>query len=107
MQRFNREIDVHVLTSDSEAFGNVLIEACSMRLPCSSTAVDGVPEILRCGTGLLIRTGSVKAGEGYGDNAFLRDKRGICQPWGSGSRAFFTDGVSQQYDALYRKMLGF
>ena len=50
-----RESDVLVMTSEAEGTPNVLLEAMASALPVVSTAVGGVPEIIRDGrNGFLV-----------------------------------------------------
>jgi glycosyltransferase involved in cell wall biosynthesis len=57
-----RQSTVFVLTSDHEGTPNVLLEAMAMGLPVVTTAVGGVPDIVKDGeTGLLIPRDDLKA----------------------------------------------
>lgn len=107
MPRFLREIDVMVLTSDSEGLGNVLIEACAMRVPSIATAVGGVPEILQNGAGMLINPGSPAALVEAMKCMLSPDVRAsYAKHTRAVAEAFSIDAVSRQYATLYRELLG-
>lgn len=48
------EADVFILPSDYDTFGLVLLEAMQFGVPCISTTVGGIPDVLGEGRGLLI-----------------------------------------------------
>ncbi len=55
-------LDVFVLTSVSEGFPFVILEAMALERPVVATAVNGVPEIVEAGvTGLLVERGNADA----------------------------------------------
>lgn len=107
MQRFLREIDVMVLSSDSEAFPLVLLEACAMNVPCIATAVGGVPEILEHGCGILIERGSVetlvRAMESM-MNASTRQQ--YANKGRETAERFSLSRIAAEYAALYDELLG-
>jgi len=59
--RILAEHDLFVLPSRSEAFPNALIEAMATALPVVATDVGGIPEVVRPGSGLLVRPDDERA----------------------------------------------
>lgn len=53
--------DAFILTSRSEAFGNVFAEAMSCGLPVIGTDVGGIPDLVTNENGMLIRPGDIDA----------------------------------------------
>lgn len=106
MPRFLREIDVMVLSSASEGFGNTLIEACATGVPCVATAVGGVPEILQNGAGILVEPGSSRALV-EAMKCMLRPevRAGYAEQTRAVAEHYSIDAVSKQYDVLYRGLL--
>lgn len=73
--------DVSLLTSKTEGFPNVLLEAMQARRAVIATAVGGVPDVVTDGeTGLLIREGDrealVLAVQALRDDSVLRERLG-------------------------------
>jgi glycosyltransferase involved in cell wall biosynthesis len=59
-------LDLHVLLSNDEGFGRVVVEAAAVRIPTIASNVGGIPELIRHGeTGYLV--GESRAAD---DNAF-------------------------------------
>jgi glycosyltransferase involved in cell wall biosynthesis len=57
-----RDLDIVALTSHTEGFPNIVLEALCMEKPVVATSVGGVPEIIEDGvTGLLVPPGSPRA----------------------------------------------
>lgn len=60
--KFMQSIDICVVPSRSEGFGLTLIEAMSMGVPCISSDIDGLSELIRLiGIGDLFETGNSEA----------------------------------------------
>jgi len=57
-----RQADIFVLPSFAEGIPVALMEAMAMEVPCISTAITGIPELIRSGTdGVLVQPGDVDA----------------------------------------------
>lgn len=99
-------LDLFVLSSENEANPNALLEAMSCALPCVSTAVGSVPELLdggRCG--LLVRPGDEIA-LADGMRRIIED-HGFREALGRAARRRVCERYSQArmfdaYEALYR-----
>ncbi len=62
MGRFYAGLDMRVLTSQREGFGQVLVEAMALGVPVVAAAVGGVPEAIEDGvSGYLVPTGDAAA----------------------------------------------
>src|SRR5699024_11157767 len=59
MPKFMNMIDLHVLTSKSEGFGNVIIESIASGTPCISTDVGDARVIL--GDSMIVSSGDCQA----------------------------------------------
>lgn len=88
-----QEADVFVLPSkiagdgDRDGIPNVLMEAQSQRLPCLSTNVSAIPELIRDGeTGLLVPPGDVSKLADALDR-LIADEGGLRQTLGDAGRA--------------------
>ena len=109
LERIYATIDVVVLTSDNEGTPVALIEGMAAGRPSISTAVGGVPDVVRADvTGLLVRRGD--------HGAFARAMRALgADParravMGAAARAAVRDRYSSQrlvadMDAMYRARL--
>jgi len=51
--------DAFILTSRSEAFGNVFAEGMSCRLPVIGANVGGIPDLISNKTGILVEPGDI------------------------------------------------
>ena len=97
--------DLFLLTSQSESFGLVALEAMACEMPVIATRVGGVPEVVEDGeTGFLFSIGDVEA---MADAAFqlLQDSQAREQ-FGKRGRElaierFTTAKIIPQYEALY------
>lgn len=103
-------IDVFVLTSLSEGFGLVLLEAMSSSRPVISTNVSALPEIVVDGeTGILIPPGSPaslsEAMMKYYDNRSLVNLHGKAGLLRAKSK-FGLDVMFERTDSVYRCALG-
>ena len=100
--------DIFILTSETEGFGLVLMEAMAAGLPVISTAVGGVPEIVRNGAnGTLVQPGDTVALAGeicrYAEDEKLRKSIGS---WNA--RYALTYDIHRtvaRYMEVYRKLL--
>lgn len=106
MKAFFRALDVFVLSSDSEGFPNALLEACAMGLPCASTAVGGVPDLLAEEAGLLVLPGNPAALAQAMEQMLSAETR---QKYAERSHAvaekFSASRMCSDYSALYRKLI--
>ena len=91
--RFYREADAFVLASFAEGIPVVLMEAMAMEIPCVSTMITGVPELIRDGVdGLLVMPSDERAlAETI---ARLIDDEGLRRRLGSAGRR----RVAEKYD---------
>lgn len=76
--------DAFILTSRSEAFGNVFAEAMSCGMPIIGSAVGGIPDLVSEENGLLVEPGNIAAIK----RAILRlkDSRQLCKEMGIANR---------------------
>ncbi len=101
--------DLFLLTSQSESFGLVALEAMACEAPVIATRVGGVPEVVEEGeTGFLLPIGDVEA---MADAAMriLHNPR-IQEEMGKRGRElaierFTTDKIIPQYEALYTSLI--
>jgi N-acetyl-alpha-D-glucosaminyl L-malate synthase BshA len=102
------QADLFLSSSETESFGLSMLEAMSCGVPCVSTAVGGVGEVLG-DTGRLVPFGDPDAMartalELLGDEPLL-----AALAAGARQRAvdaFATDRIVAQYEALYARVLG-
>jgi len=106
MVQFWREIDVAVVSSDSEGLPNVLLEACASGVPCIATRVGGIPEVLGDEAGMLIEPNSrealVKAMEKMLDEKVRSEYRKKVKEV---AKNFSIDRTVEQYNKLYQELL--
>jgi len=105
--RFWHEVDVAVICSDSEGLPMALLEACASGVACIATRVGGIPEVLTEGSGILVDAGS-RDGLAEAMEEMLDPK--VRFEYGMKAREvaerFSMDKIAEQYDALYRRLLG-
>ncbi|NPA33933.1 MAG: N-acetyl-alpha-D-glucosaminyl L-malate synthase BshA [Chlorobi bacterium] len=100
--------DLFVLTSESESFGLVLLEAMAMGCPVVASNTGGIPEVVRDGIeGLLCPVNDTKA---FADaimkiltNPELHQK--LVDNAIKRARDFDTSKIVPQYEQLYRKVI--
>lgn len=99
---FYRRTDLFTLASFAEGVPVVLMEAMSMEIPCVSTWITGIPELIRSGEdGLLVPPADVEALAGA--IARLMDDPELCRRFGKSGR----ERVRRNYDlALNAERLG-
>ncbi|MDD5259388.1 MAG: glycosyltransferase family 4 protein [bacterium] len=56
-----KSLDVFVLSSESESFGRVLVEAMACGVPVIASRVGGIPEVVGEDSGILVERGNVLA----------------------------------------------
>jgi glycosyltransferase involved in cell wall biosynthesis len=102
-------LDVHCLSSRSEAFPNVVAEAMSAGVPCVSTSV-GDAAILIADTGFIVAPGDPRA---LSDALLRVEQLPEQQRTGLGRAAarriqehYGLDSVADSYVTLYRSLLG-
>ena len=85
VRQLYRETDLFVLTSFAEGVPVVLMEAMAMEIPCVSTWITGVPELIRHAVdGWLVPPGD--AGEAARGIAHLMDNPDLRQQLGASGR---------------------
>lgn len=110
--KFLAEVDVFVLSSDTEAMPNALLEAMAMARPCVATAVGGVVEIVEPGFGgeevaIMVPKGDEVA-MGDAIAALVRDPERRERIGANARRRavndFSTEAMFDRYEALYREI---
>ncbi len=102
--------DIGIFTSDSESFCLSLLEAASFGCPSVSTAVGGIPEVVKHEeSALLVPAGNSEAVAAAVDR--LLDDEPLRQRLGSAAKlraetAFCTSRIVPEYEALYRRVVG-
>ncbi|MEO6760463.1 MAG: glycosyltransferase family 4 protein [Saprospiraceae bacterium] len=90
---FYRRADIFTLASFAEGVPVVLMEAMSMEIPCVSTWITGIPELIRAGQdGLLVPPADVDALAGAIER--LMDDPELCRQLGKSGR----EKVRRDYD---------
>jgi glycosyltransferase involved in cell wall biosynthesis len=104
-----RRGDVMIVTSETESFGLVALEAMACGIPVVATRCGGIEELVREGeTGFLRPVGDLK---GLSDGAFALFKdRDSAKAMGRAGRAlaqerFGTELVVGMYERLYSEVL--
>ncbi|MFY9345645.1 MAG: N-acetyl-alpha-D-glucosaminyl L-malate synthase BshA [Planctomycetota bacterium] len=102
------QADLFLSASETESFGLSMLEAMSCGVPCVSTAVGGVAEVLG-DTGRLVPFGQPEQ-LGQAAVAILRDPA-LHEQLANKARAraveqFATDRIVAQYEKLYSRVLG-
>ncbi len=98
------------LTSETESFGLVLLEAMGCRVPVVATEVGGIPEVVEHGvTGYLAPSGDTETLGKYGleilKNQELYRKMSEAG-YKSVMEKFHTDKIIPQYERLYERVMG-
>jgi glycosyltransferase involved in cell wall biosynthesis len=96
--------DAFILTSRSEAFGNVFAEAMSCGLPVIGADVGGIPDLISEKNGLLVEPGNIDAIQ----SAILKlmNSRQLCAKMGLASREriernYRWPNIAEQFLQLY------
>jgi colanic acid/amylovoran biosynthesis glycosyltransferase len=89
--QFYRQADAFVLASFAEGVPVVLMEAMAMQIPCVTTHITGIPELIRTGDGLLVAPSDI---EGLTQAILqLMDDPQLCREIGVAAR----NSVIQRY----------
>jgi len=89
--QFYRQADAFVLASFAEGVPVVLMEAMAMQIPCVTTHITGIPELIHPGEGILVAPSDV---DGLAQAiAKLIDDPALCRKIGIAAR----DSVMQHY----------
>ena len=102
--------DIGIFTSDSESFCLSLLEAASFGCPSVSTAVGGIPEVMKHEeSALLVPAGDSEAVAAGVDR--LLDDEPLRLRLGQAAKlraetAFCTSRIVPEYEALYRRVVG-
>ncbi len=68
-----KSLDILVLSSESESFGRVLVEAMACGVPVVASRVGGIPEVVGEDSGILVQKGDM-SGFSQAVNMLLKDK---------------------------------
>ena len=106
MAQFWTNVEVCVTTSDSEGHPMTLLEACACGVPCISTRVGGIPEVIQDGEGILVEPGNPTAlaaamAEMLDPRRraeYSRKSRGVAE-------RFSLDRTANEYAKLYEELL--
>lgn len=108
VEDYLRAADLYALPTQNEAFPLALLEAMACGLPCISTPVGGIPDIIRAGeNGLLVPAGDAVALRDalltlLGDSA-LRAKLGAAA-LATARTQYAREIVTQKYVDLFRRL---
>ncbi|WLV25952.1 N-acetyl-alpha-D-glucosaminyl L-malate synthase BshA [Aciduricibacillus chroicocephali] len=97
--------DLHLLMSEKESFGLVLLEAMACKVPCIGTNVGGIPEVIRHGeTGYIVEVGDTEKAADYAIK-MLDDPELHSKLQESGYEdvitRFHSSEIVKQYESLY------
>lgn len=93
--QFLKSADCHVLSSDYEGQGIVLLEAMSLGVPCVSTNIPGPDNVLENGLGLLTELSPEALA-----NAVIAIKKGEFKPKKFDAKAYNTDALNEFLSAV-------
>lgn len=96
--QFLKSADCHVLSSDYEGQGIVLLEAMSLDVPCVSTNIPGPDNVLENGLGLLTELSP----EALAD-AVIAIKKGEFKPKKFDAKAYNTDALNEFLGAVAKR----
>ncbi len=102
--------DLMLLLSETESFGLAALEAMACQVPCITTDVGGLPEVIEHGvSGYLVSLGDVEAATEYAVELLLDDEKRVEMGRVGRERAFNKFGFEQAldaYESLYRSATG-